>query len=86
MDWRRDLTVPVTPFELGLDARRRLGRLLEILGLRMAIVDAKLTDDDELIWIELNVQGQFLFCEALTGYPLAAHAASFLLGEVSRCG
>jgi hypothetical protein len=84
LDWRRDLTVPFTPYELDGDTRDRLAALLRDLGLRMAVVDAKLTDAGQLVWLELNVQGQFLFCEGLTGYPLARHAARFLLDEARQ--
>jgi hypothetical protein len=84
LDWRRDLTVPFVPYDLGKDVEVELRRMLAALGLRMAVVDAKLTDDDQLVWLELNVQGQFLFCEALTGVPLSACAARFLIDEATR--
>jgi hypothetical protein len=84
LDWRRDLTVPFVPYDLDEHVQDALRRTLAVLGLRMAVMDAKLTDDDRLVWLELNVQGQFLFCEALTGVPLSAYAARFLVDEAAR--
>ena len=84
LDWRRDLTVPFSPYALDDEVQERLRRTMAALGLRMTVVDAKLTDDDQLVWLELNVQGQFLFCEALTGVPLSACAARFLVDEATR--
>jgi len=86
LDWRRDLTVPFRPHRLDGEVEDRLRHLLALLGLRMAVMDAKLTDDDELVWLELNAQGQFLFCEALTGVPLADAAAGFLIDEAEAAG
>jgi hypothetical protein len=81
LDWRRDLDVPVEPFELDAVATGRLGRVLELMGLRMGVVDLKLDEDGELTWLELNPQGQFLFVEGLTGMDLTGAFAHFLHGE-----
>jgi hypothetical protein len=80
-DWRRDLNVPFSSYNLDPSTKRCLGRLLQLAGLRMGIMDMILTDADELIWLELNPQGQFLFCEALTGDNLTISFTDFLLDE-----
>ena len=44
----------------------------------MGIIDFMISDDDDLIWIEINPQGQFLFAEALSGLDLKERFADFL--------
>jgi hypothetical protein len=78
------LDVPVRPIELPEEARARLRRVLELLGLRMGVVDLKLTDEGELVWLEINPQGQFLFVEGLCGLELTAAFSEFLYTE-KRC-
>lgn len=84
LDWRRDLTSPVQPVVLDLDVEDRFRAVVRELGLRMAVMDAKWDEDDSLVWIELNPQGQFLFCEGLTGYPLTRRFAEFLIDIADR--
>jgi glutathione synthase/RimK-type ligase-like ATP-grasp enzyme len=79
LDWRRDLSVPFAPIRLDLEVEERLRRVVRDLNLMMGVMDLIMTDD-ELVWLELNTQGQFLFCEALSGYDLTTPFADFLLG------
>ena len=37
--------------------------MVRALGLRMGILDLKLGPDGELVWLEINPQGQFTFLE-----------------------
>ena len=78
-DWRRNLNVPFSVYRLDSEVQTKLSRLLDIAGLKMGIMDMMLYDDGEPAWIELNPQGQFLFCEAMTGYSLSERFAEFLL-------
>ncbi|MFI1500169.1 RimK family alpha-L-glutamate ligase [Streptomyces platensis] len=79
LDWRPDLNVPISSWPVPDDIRQRVGAVLRQLGLRMGIVDLKLTPEGEPVWLEVNPQGQFLFLEPLTGEPLTEHFADFLL-------
>ena len=54
---------------------------LELLDLRMGVVDLKLDPDGRPVWLELNPQGQFLFVQGLTGLDLTAGFADFLCEE-----
>ncbi len=83
-DWRRDLSVPFSEFTLDATTQRKLHRLIEIAGLEMGIMDLVLEDNTGPIWLELNPQGQFLFCEALSGQDLTNPFADFLLRAASR--
>jgi glutathione synthase/RimK-type ligase-like ATP-grasp enzyme len=78
LDWRGDLCVPFRVASLDELTRSRVLALRQRLGLRMAIMDAKVTDDGEFVWLEANPQGQFLFAQGITGVDLIEPFASFL--------
>jgi hypothetical protein len=82
LDWRRDLSVPFTPFQLPCDIEEKLVKLLSQLGLRMGVMDLMIDNAGEIVWLELNTQGQFLFAEALSGYDLVNPFADFLITQV----
>ncbi|MFI6700086.1 RimK family alpha-L-glutamate ligase [Streptomyces sp. NPDC050509] len=79
LDWRPDLNVPITKWAVPDDVSTRVSQVLRTLGLRMGIIDIKLTADGEPVWLEVNPQGQFLFLEPLLKEPLADHFVDFLL-------
>jgi glutathione synthase/RimK-type ligase-like ATP-grasp enzyme len=81
LDWRTDLSVPVTNIKLPDTINARLINTLSALDLRMGIVDLKMTPSGEPVWLEVNPQGQFLFIEGLTGVPLASAFSDFLCTE-----
>lgn len=80
-DWRRDLSVPFSPHALGAGTDATLVSLLRSLDLRMGVMDLKITDDGDVVWLEVNPQGQFLFCQALSGVDLIGAFAAFLIQE-----
>jgi hypothetical protein len=80
LDWRRDLSVPVSRYDLDSATEAQLLRLLRQLGLKMGVMDMMLEEPSGApVWIELNTQGQFLFGEALTGADLTGSFADFLV-------
>lgn len=79
LDWRPNLNVAMSPWKVPEDVAQRVTAVLHGLGLRMGIVDLKLTPDGEPVWLEVNPQGQFLFLEPLINEPMAEHFADFLL-------
>ena len=82
LDWRRDLTVPMTPYRLDQSTRSSLTKLLDLLGLRMGVVDLKLLPDGDVVFLEVNPQGQFLFVEALCRLPLVDQLADLLVHDM----
>lgn len=84
LDWRRNLDVAVTPVDLDATTERRLAHVLELMGLKMGVVDIKLDADGEPVWLELNPQGQFLFVEGLSGLDLTGAFSDFLYEEARR--
>lgn len=83
LDWRPDLNVPITKWEVPEPLARRVTAVLRRLDLRMGIIDIKLMPDGEPVWLEVNPQGQFLFLEPLLGEPLADRFLDFLIAEAA---
>lgn len=84
LDWRYPLDCEATPAVLDPFIAGQLLEVLGLLGLRMGIFDIKLTPDGEAVWLEVNPQGQFLWLEGLTGMPLLAGFADFLVSELQE--
>lgn len=84
LDWRADLTVPMAAVPLPPDLEERLRAVLRRLGLRMGIVDLKVTPGGEPVWLEVNPQGQFLFLQPLVDVDYLEFFARFLLDEARR--
>src|SRR5262249_25138425 len=70
LDWRTKLNIPAELCVLPDDCHARLREVLRRLELRMGIFDLKETDAGELVWLEVNPQGQFLFLEGMSAAPL----------------
>lgn len=81
LDWRPDLNVPISAWEVSDELAVRIRQILQVLGLRMGVIDIKLTPTGEPVWLEVNPQGQFLFLEPILGIPLATMFASFLISS-----
>ena len=79
LDWRPDLNVPMRSHQLERSHRDRMIALNRRLGLEMSIMDAKLLDSGDLVWLEANPQGAFLFSEALAEIDVTAALADLLL-------
>jgi hypothetical protein len=79
LDWRPNLNVPIQKWRVSDDLHERVRRVLDNLDLEMGIIDLKELPSGELVWLEVNPQGQFLFLESITKEPLASHFADFLL-------
>ncbi len=79
VDWRPDMTTPVRPLDLPEEIVKRLRAVVHHLGLRMGVMDLKVGEDGEPVWLEINAQGQFLFVEALAGLPLTSALVDLLV-------
>lgn len=84
LDWRGNLDVPVTPVELDEQVNAALRGVLADLGLRMGIVDLKLDENGEPVWMEINPQGQFLFVQGLCGLDLVRAFSDFIVAEARQ--
>jgi len=78
VDSRLDADAPCVRYELPDNVASGLLQLMDELGLQFGTVDLKVADDGELVFLEINPQGQFLYIEILTGLPISHALAAFL--------
>lgn len=81
VDSRLDADAPCIAYELPNDVEAASIRLMKDLGLKFGTIDFKVTDEGELVFLEVNPQGQFLYIEILTGLPISDALADFLVFE-----
>lgn len=82
LDWRYPLNGIVDRYELEPAAEDLVRCVVHSLGLRMGVLDIKLGPHGELIWLEINPQGQFMFLEGMArGIHLSRPFCDFLRAE-----
>jgi glutathione synthase/RimK-type ligase-like ATP-grasp enzyme len=84
LDWRPNLSVPIAKWIVPDQLHLKVRRVLDDLGLEMGIFDFKECPTGELVWLEVNPQGQFMFLEGLTGEPLTEYFADYLEEELGK--
>ncbi len=84
LDWRENLNIPFRKIDLDKDLKNLIRAVVKNLGLRMGIIDLKISEDSVPLWLEINPQGQFLFIEGMTGLDLISYFAKFLYLEAKR--
>ena len=67
LDWRPNLNVPISSRSIPAYVHGQVHHVIKSLGLEMGIIDLKLTPEGEVVWLEVNPQGQFLFLEPFIG-------------------
>jgi hypothetical protein len=77
-DSRLDRDANVTTHDLPKKIIHGIKALMRELDLRFATVDFKVKSNGDLVFLELNPQGQFLYIEILTGLPISAAVAQLL--------
>jgi hypothetical protein len=81
LDWRIDVTVPFSPYTVSPELHAGLRQLLRRLGLVMGVFDLKITPEGDIVFLEVNAQGQFLFVEGLCEMPIAESLADYLVEQ-----
>ena len=84
MDWRPNLNVPIRSWPVPDSLHSQVRSTLDALGLEMGVIDLKMMPNGEIVWLEVNPQGQFLFLESLANIPLSDHFADYLLTMLNR--
>ncbi len=84
LDWRENLNVPIREYNLADIDKQRILRLLKKLELKMGIIDMKILPNGEIVWLEINPQGQFLFLEPITNQNLLHNFSKFIYGELRK--
>jgi hypothetical protein len=79
LDWRVHLDqMSVEPYSLPRAMQAQLRQFMKIMNLSMGIFDLKINERGEMVWLEVNPQGQFLFLEGMSEMKLADAFADFL--------
>jgi hypothetical protein len=86
LDWRPNLNVPMRPYNLDRIHKEKLIALNKALGLEMSIMDAKIDANGDLVWLEANPQGAFLFVQAISDVNLIDAFCDFVLQKASQIG
>jgi glutathione synthase/RimK-type ligase-like ATP-grasp enzyme len=81
VDWRNDYSVEMTPFELPADIKEKCFALLRRFGLNYGAIDLILREDDEVVFIEINCAGQYLWIESRTPLQISLAIARLLAGQ-----
>lgn len=80
LDYRADLGgAKARPIDLPVDTKERLMALMGRLGLEYGAIDMRLTHEGELVFLEINPCGQWLYVEEATGQPMTSLVADALL-------
>lgn len=83
LDWRYPLDAKASVHELDDRTADMLRTILDRLGLRMGVIDLKLTADGEPVWLEVNPQGQFMFLDEMCDASLTQAFVDFLVEEAA---
>ncbi len=81
VDYRLDPLADIEPFDVGHDVEKSMLALMSELGLSYCSADFRLTPEGELVFLDLNPGGQFLFVEIRAGHPISRALALLLAGE-----
>ena len=84
LDWRIDMTVPFRVYEPSAQLRAALRHVLGSLGLVMGVFDLKVTPEGEIVFFEVNPQGQFLFVEGLCELPITRALGDYLVEQARQ--
>ena len=79
VDFRLKPDLPVYHFELPLTVARKLLKLIHSWNLEFAACDFVLTPEEELVFIEANVEGNWLWIEHELGLAISGTIAERLL-------
>ncbi|MEZ5382556.1 MAG: hypothetical protein R2754_12280 [Microthrixaceae bacterium] len=80
VDFRMEMGgVSISPYELPARIESLLATLMRELNIVYGAIDMRLTLDGDLVFLEVNPAGQWLFVEDETGQPIAKRLACCLL-------
>lgn len=86
-DWRRDgvgLIEEWKPYDLPLEIKERLLRLMDYFKLNYGAIDMIVTPDSRHVFLEINPGGEFFWLERCPGLPVSKALANVLLGFAAR--
>jgi len=81
LDWRLKKDLPIKPFQLPNEIEQSCLLLIQKLGLNFAALDFCRTFQGELVFLEANPDGQFLWIEEALELPISLALAKLLAGQ-----
>lgn len=80
-DWKRVdyKEIPHYPYTLPLNIERLCVKLVKVLGLAFGAIDLIITPENEIVFIEINPNGQWLWIEEETNQPISEAIAMLLI-------
>jgi len=83
VDWRRGsaLRIAHRAFRLPATLEERCSALVRRLGLQYGAIDMIRTPEDDFVFLEINANGQFGWCEGLAGLPISLEIAQLLVNR-----
>jgi ATP-grasp ribosomal peptide maturase len=85
IDWRKDTTaVPHSVFDLPAEVARQCRDVVADLGLAFGAIDLIVTPSDEIVFLEINPGGQWVWLETGTGLPIRDSLIRLLSGSGQR--
>ncbi len=81
LDWRLNQDLPMEPYKLSRKLEEQCLLLMRQLGLTFAAIDFCKTADDDLVFLEANPHGQFLWIEQALDLPISLELAKLLAGH-----
>ena len=82
-DFRKELSLPISSYEFPDQEKNKLLQLLRYWGLEFAACDYVLCPEGKLIFIEANVEGNWLWLEDGEESPISEAIANMLLSHPS---
>lgn len=81
VDWRNDYSVGMEVYDLPEDIRTKCLQLMTRLGLNYGAIDLIVTTSGDIVFLEINSGGQYLWAETRTGLPISKEMANLLSGK-----
>ena len=81
IDFRHELRLPTEPYSLPADIEKKLLCLLRKWNLEFAACDFVVDQNDDIIFIEANVEGNWLWLEHDLGLPISDAIAKTLIKQ-----
>lgn len=79
IDYRGDKNIPHKIHDLPKEIEQKLFAIMEEMKIDFGCVDMIVTPDNEYVFLEINMNGQWLWIERFTGMPIAKAIADKLL-------
>jgi glutathione synthase/RimK-type ligase-like ATP-grasp enzyme len=81
VDFRHVIDLPMEPYQLPENITNKLLKLIRSWSLKFAACDFVLNTDDELVFIEANVEGNWLWMEKELDIPISQTIARYLVSH-----